>query len=151
MTSQLLVMFLEVDSANAKKECLITLTTRYFFAGWRLLFVVENEAAQSYLEQLLWAFPPELLLPHVISQQPCRDRIVITCRSDANLNQADVIFNLRPDSLQAPTPGKMLLELWDTSAPPRLELASQRYSLYQQQGHDLERQPWQTFCSKSLA
>lgn len=136
------LLFLEVETPSAKKECLGILTARYYLAGWRLLFCVENEAAAAYLDQLLWSYPPEAMLPHITSQKACRERVAITTRTDANLNNADLIFNLHTETIQPQAPCRLLVELWDSSSAPRLERSRLHIEHYQQQGHIVQRLPW---------
>lgn len=136
------VLFFEVESGSAKRECLGVVAARYFLAGHRLLFAVDGLAAAEYLDQLLWSYPPAVMLPHVVTEEMSSERIVISASAAGNLNNAAVIVNLRESVVDIAPPCRSVVEFWDLSTAEREKRSLAHWEEYQRRGIPCRRQMW---------
>lgn len=128
------IIFVKVVDNQSKMGRLCQLIQTHFHDGKSVLIAVQHNEAARYLDQLLWKCPSEGFLPHVISDKPVKDSIVITMKHE-NLNNADILFNLLPGVNPIFTQFKMVYELLDETHPEKLNLSLQRQQFYQNGGH----------------
>ena len=93
--------FFQVKSDQMKRQKIIELAEDYFEKKEPLLFKVPHQKALEYLDLLLWRFPQDSFLPHVIQDSPCSDLLAITA-SDENPNRSRSLFNLTPTPIENP-------------------------------------------------
>lgn len=127
------VIFIPVKDNQAKCQALVVIAQRYFSTGTRLIFSVASDEIASYVDQLLWKFPTESFLPHAILSHSSAELIVITTLLE-NLNQAPVLFNLRPEANPLAVQLAITYEFMDYSHPEKLEQSNRRREIYLQQG-----------------
>lgn len=114
------IIFFSVKTAAAKLAKITQTAKLHFHHSDPLLFLVPDENAWKFLNQLLWTTPPESFLPH-----PSR-LIHIRLHLDP---QVPHVFNLCPQSI--PHDGlKTIYELEDHSSPDRKALSEARYQSY---------------------
>lgn len=87
------ISFLKVHDNTKKIQRLLEVIHHHFYKGDRILVVVPNITAGSYINDLLWSSPPESFIPHVMTDAPSADALVITQKKE-NLNKATVVVNL---------------------------------------------------------
>lgn len=136
------VVFFEVKGVGDKKEVLSDVAWRCFIKKQRILFVVQGEPAEKYLDQLLWSFPAESFLPHKVVHSSCDEPVAITSRNMENWNKADVIFNLNTEPIILTLQCKTIHELLDLSDPEKEAKGRQRLDYYLQHGMAVTCQPW---------
>ncbi len=126
------VIFIPVQNADAKRQALVVVSQRLFSTKTRLLFSVANDEVARYVDELLWKFPPESFLPHAIAQNSSSESIAITTLLK-NVNQASVLFNLRPEANPLASQFAVTYELLDSSHPDKLAQSQQRKDAYLKQ------------------
>lgn len=127
------VIFIPVNDSHAKRQALVVVAQRLFSAGARLLFSVANEEVASYVDELLWKFPPESFLPHTIARRETSEAITITTLME-NVNQASVLFNLRSEANPLAMQFAITYDLLDSTHPDKLAQSQFRKETYLQQG-----------------
>lgn len=127
------IIFLKAPD-NASKMAHICMTIQsHFDQGHRVLITVPSMEAAHYVDQLLWRYPEESFLPHVISQKPLKESVLITTEQE-NLNQATVLFNLCPAASPICAQFTTVYELFDETHLEKLRLSEIRHKAYQAQG-----------------
>lgn len=127
------VFLFPIKSTQAKLHAIVSAATHHFKAKERLLFLVVDEAAAKYVDELLWKQPPEGVLPHKILKAPSNDMIGITSTLE-NLNQSAIIFNLRPEATTLLPMTSIIYDFIDETSPSRHELSLKRREFYSQEG-----------------
>ncbi len=97
--------------------------------GERILITVSGHEAASYIDDLLWRYPEDSLLPHRIINTPSNERVAITLARD-NLNNATVLFNLLPEAYPQFEQFVTIYEFYDETHPSKAELSKQRLTAY---------------------
>lgn len=123
------IIFLNVKTPQDKLSALCRSVHTHFEKGERVVIQVPNEEAARFIDLLLWKSPPESFIPHCISFIPANEQIVITT-AEGNVNQAQVLVNLRSEIPTNPTVYALIYELYDTTHPDKEQL-----SLKKQQGY----------------
>ncbi|MBA3602451.1 MAG: DNA polymerase III subunit chi [Parachlamydiaceae bacterium] len=127
------VIFIPVKDSNAKRQALVIMAQRFFSNKMRVLFSVANDEVARYVDELLWKSPSESFLPHAIIMRPSPEPIGITTLLE-NLNEATVLFNLRPEANPLALQFAFTYDLFDTTQPDKLALSQRRKEAYVQQG-----------------
>jgi DNA polymerase IIIc chi subunit len=127
------VIFIPIKDNAAKLQAITTLAYRYFTGGTRMLFCVASDEAARYVDELLWKLPPESFLPHAILTQPSSEAIGITTGL-VNLNEATVLFNLRPEANPLANAFSVTYEYLDETHPDKLKQSLERKNAYLKQG-----------------
>lgn len=102
----------------------------------RFLFFVEDEKAQTFVDELLWKLPNTGFLPHIATDCQTSEQVAIT-KSKTNVNQAHFAFNLCSTPLLLPG-FKIIYEFADLTTPNKQNLSGLRFNAYQQAGLVLE-------------
>jgi DNA polymerase IIIc chi subunit len=97
--SEVRIHLLQVKNKQIKLGKIVKIAALYFEKREPLLLKVPSREAADYLDLLLWRYPKESFIPHVVQDQPTRDLIVITS-SSKNPNEARSIFNLTPEPIE---------------------------------------------------
>ena len=91
----------------------------------------------EFIDQLLWRFPIDSFLPHIIKDTSCKDYIVITT-SRENPNNASAIFNLTKDPIDlSKNSFNRIFEFEDLSNKQKVESAKNRFDHYKSKGYTI--------------
>lgn len=124
------VAFLKVADNATKLKAIVTAVTSLIAQNKKVLIAVPNIEAASYLDALLWQQPEESFTPHIVAHAPCEE-IVVIATVQANLNQADVLFNLCPDISPITSQFSEVIDLDDQTTPAKAEASLKRKKAYQ--------------------
>lgn len=123
------VIFFQVNTNSLKIERLCQTLQNHFEKNDSIMVFVEDEISQKYVDDLLWKHPKESFLPHVISDSPHNDPIVIT-KTKKNLNDAKIAFNLCSTPLSTDGSFKIIYDFEDLTNPNKNRLSSIRFDAY---------------------
>lgn len=137
------VIFFQVRDAAAKFKILTETACAHFEKKDPFLIVVEDDKAGLFVDELLWKTPPTSFLPHLFSDAPCQDKVVIT-KTKQNINQAKIAFNLCPTPLLIEGPFSLIYEFEDLSSSHKANLASLRFDAYKAARYRIEARPQQS-------
>lgn len=126
-----LILF-QVADGLSKKKSIVETAQRHFKKKELLIFFVEDDKAQSFVDELLWKMPECSFLPHIASDHITTEKIVIT-KTKSNLNKANFAFNLCSTPLLLPE-FKLIYDFEDLSTPNKQRLASIRLNAYKEAG-----------------
>jgi len=87
------IILFQVSNNREKLNAMIRIAQESFNKKNPLLIRLPHQKALEYVDTLLWRSPKDSFLPHVVTDNPCQDLIVLTT-SETNPNQAHTIFNL---------------------------------------------------------
>lgn len=134
--SETRVVFFQVADPSSKRQRIAETARAHFGKKESLLFFVEDEKAQVFVDELLWKLPEFSFLPHSSSDLPTTERIAIT-KTKTNVNGAVLAFNLCPTPLLLPG-FKLIYDFEDLSAPNKQRLAQIRFNAYKDAHMPLE-------------
>lgn len=125
------VTFLKVADNATKLQAIVKSLASMLAQNKKVFIAVPNIEAAAYLDTLLWHQPEESFTPHTVSHTPCEE-IVVIATVHANLNQADVLFNLCPDISPITSQFTEIIDLDDQTTPVKAEASLKRKAAYQQ-------------------
>jgi DNA polymerase-3 subunit chi len=128
------VTFYRLKDNAAKIQLICTKAKESFQIEKRLLITVPSFEAAQYVESLLWRFPEESFMPHVIADTTTKEWIAITMQDKDNINQAPRLLNLCPLLSPLSNHVEEVYELYDETHPQKKELSEQRMRHYQALG-----------------
>ncbi|MBX7065907.1 MAG: DNA polymerase III subunit chi [Parachlamydiales bacterium] len=131
------VIFFQVNENGNKLKKILETAQLHFVKKEPILFFVEEEKSEKFVDELLWKQPAASFLPHVASDGPTNDFVAIT-KSKNNVNQAKIAFNLCPTALLLNETFKIIYEFEDLTAPVKKNLSSQRFDAYKKAGFFIE-------------
>lgn len=131
------IVFFQVADNPTKLKRIVEMAHAHFEKKEPFLIVVEDEKSQKFVDELLWRLPLTSFLPHIASDAPTTDLIVIT-KVKNNVNQAQAVFNLCPTYLLIEGSIRSIYEFEDLSTPSKKNLSSQRFDAYKQAGFSIE-------------
>ncbi|MBU6382979.1 MAG: DNA polymerase III subunit chi [Verrucomicrobia bacterium] len=131
------VIFFQVNDNTSKIKKILDTAHLHFGKKEPLLFFVEDEKSEKFVDELLWKQPLSSFLPHVTADGPTNDLIAIT-KSKNSVNQAKIAFNLCSTALFLNEPMKLIYEFEDLTAPVKKNLSSQRFDAYKKGGFFIE-------------
>lgn len=126
------VNFLIVKENSAKWQGIVQIANHCFHHRIKLLFSVASEEVGRYVDELLWKFPVESFLPHAVVNRPSTELIVISADLK-NYNQAEILFNLRPEPNLLAAQFPLIYDFFDETVPSKKELSEKRKLFYQEQ------------------
>lgn len=127
------IIFLKVATNQNKLFSLTKVIQKQFDLNEHILiFVPTNEVAQ-YIDQLIWRLPQESFIPHIVSDTPCNNPVVITSKNE-NLNKATVLINLSQNVNTNFHEFHTVYELYDMTHPSKEELSKARHLSYSERG-----------------
>ncbi len=136
-TKQIKITFFQVRNTNSKLEKICQTALEFFEKKEPLLIKVPNPASLEFIDQLLWRYPPDSFLPHVIKDSPCDDLIVITT-SNEKPNGADLIFNLTAMPIDLSKYSfNSVFEFEDLTSPQKNQTAKEHYQFYKSKGYTI--------------
>ena len=124
------VIFFYIQDNASKIHCICDQVQQGSTKGKKILIHVPNEEAAKYVDALLWKMPDTSFLPHVISQKPIKEWIVIT-HLEQNLNQATLLFNLCPSVSPIFHQFEEIYEFYEESYPEKARAAEQKIEIYE--------------------
>lgn len=127
------IIFLRVTDTNTKIRRIISTIQQHFLSGDSIIIFVPNQPASDYIDNLLWQTPPESFLPHVVANEKCCDRVVITQASD-NINHAKVAFNLTTIPCVDHGTFETIYELWDQTDSKKAQQSNEKMQQYKNLG-----------------
>jgi DNA polymerase IIIc chi subunit len=123
-----LVTFFQVRDAAIKLSKICQTAQAHFEKKEPLQIVVPDKAALEFVDLLLWRFPEESFLPHIVATTPCSDCIIITCER-APLNEAKAFFNLcLPPLLNNKV--KIIYDFDDFTSSDKKQASDKRFAAY---------------------
>ena len=131
------VIFFQVRDSAAKILRLAEAAQSHFEKKEPFLILTEDARSQQYVDELLWKHPETSFLPHIATDDPSADRIVIA-KIKKNVNNARIAFNLCPTPLLIEGPFRIIYEFEDLTAPNKKHLSSLRYDAYKQAQFSIE-------------
>lgn len=131
------IIFFQIKENIQKLERIVETAWFHFSQKEPFLFFVEDEKSSTFVDDLLWKLPPASFIPHVVTDEPSTDWIVIT-KGKKNLNQAKYAFNLCSSPLLIEGPFKIIYEFEDLTNPSKKNLSSLRFGAYKQAGRLIE-------------
>ena len=131
------VTFFQVKNDQQKRTQIVQIAQEYFEKKEPLLIKTPHEKALEYVDMLLWKYPKDSFLPHVIKDKPTKDLIVLTT-SDKNPNEARSIFNLCPKPINNQDRYfHRIYELEDLASTHKNKTAQDHYKNYREQGYTI--------------
>ncbi len=131
------VVFFQVNESGSKLEKLIETARTHFGKKEPFLIFVEDEKGEKYVDDLLWKIPKTGFLPHLPSDGPTNERLVIT-KKKCNVNNAKIAFNLCPHPLFVDPPFKIIYEFEDSTTPIKKNFSLERFEAYKRAGYFIE-------------
>jgi DNA polymerase-3 subunit chi len=132
----MLVSFLPAPN-NRTKLASICQTIHYHFQKKEpILIKVPTEEAAKYIDALLWKYPEESFMPHVRSEVPVQECVVITC-SKENLNQAAILLHLCPTVHPSPQQFSYIYDLYDETDEDKHQASEARKKYYMELGYPI--------------
>jgi len=128
--------FLLAKDNGTKLRHICETVSRHFFQQESILIAVASSEVATYIDQLLWRLPESGFIPHVIANAPLTERIVITTEQ-INLNQAAVLFNLRPQIVANIHEFGVIYDLLDMTHPDKERTSRERQRNYQAAGYSV--------------
>ena len=138
MNRDVRVTFFQVKNDEQKRMRIVHLAQQYYNKKIPFLIYLPHQKAAEYVDLLLWRSPIESFLPHVIKDEPCQDRIVLTC-SKENPNDAQSVLNLRKEPIENRTSSffMKIYELEDLASTHSHLLSQKRYRTYKEAGYSI--------------
>jgi DNA polymerase-3 subunit chi len=121
------ITFLKVHDNQKKVQRLVEVIHHHFYKGDRILVVVPNAAAGKFIDDLLWSTPPESFLPHVMTEAPTAEQLVVTQKRE-NLNRSAVVINLTAGIWEESV--DILYELMDRTSKDKEILSQNKINQY---------------------
>lgn len=128
------IVFFQVRDNGSKIQKIIEMATFHLHKKEKLLFFVEDEKAEKFVDELLWKVG---FLPHVTADGPTNDFLVIT-KLKVNVNEASFAFNLCPTPLFLNDAIPVLYEFEDGTTPVKKNFSSVRFDAYKKAGYLIE-------------
>ena len=128
------ISFIRVTDNRTKLMRLCSTLLHHFLQKENVLITVQDQKTAHFLDDMLWRMPEESFLPHVLTESPTEEQIVITT-GRKNLNQAKILFNLCPQSSQICGQFPVVYELLDETDAGKEKLSLQRQGAYLSVGY----------------
>lgn len=127
--TQAKVTFFKIKDNREKVQFICTKAEEAYRQEKKLLILVPTEAAGQYVDSLLWKFPENSFMPHVLTSVPTAQWIAITTLTE-NLNQAPRLLNLTGQAVTLPH-FEEIYEIFDETAPDKLQTSKEKIASYQ--------------------
>lgn len=129
-----LIIFISVQNNASKLDLISTKSLESLQTKKRLLITTPNLRAANYIDLLLWKSPEDSFIPHIVSDMPTNEWIVITLQNQVNNNQASRIINLCNETSPLYSSVEEVYELYDETHPEKLQLSQQKLQFYKSLG-----------------
>ena len=130
------VIFFQVNKTQDKFLKIAKIAKMHFDNKRPLLFITPNETVQKYVDDLLWSEPKFSFLPHISSDIPVDDLIVIT-KKMINPNESNYIFNLTTIPLLN-MDFSIIYELDDHLDRKKALFSKNKFKTYREKGYLIE-------------
>lgn len=130
------VQFHSVSDNNSKLNKIAHTVHNHFNKHESVLIYVPSDEAAAFINQLLWKFPHDSFLPHVIAKGPVDEKVAITTIA-ANINKASVLINLVSSIPEHASEFSIIHELMDLTHPAKEELSKKRLEEYSKKNWDV--------------
>lgn len=131
-----MIYFLKVKDNSIKIQRLCKVIQELFLQRKRVLVLAPTMEAAIYLNQLLWKYAEESFLPHVYSDMPSKEAVVITTDKES-ANKAEIQINLCAQPYESYGKFECMYEFFDETSPEKAEQSKQRYSWYKEKGAEV--------------
>lgn len=131
------IIFLKVTTNQEKLFSLTSIIQKHFDLSDQTLIFTPTDEIARYIDQLIWRLPEESFIPHIISNETCRDRVVITSKKE-NINKAQVLINLGQDAYAKCQEFQIVYELYDQTHPSKEESSKLRHASYINSGYSVQ-------------
>ncbi len=130
------VLFYLVKTNTQKLERILFLAKKHYEKKEPFLLLAPDHKSATFLDEFLWRVPE--FLPHVFSNESCKDFLVITTKRE-NFLQAKAVLNLWPTPfLQENSP--LVYELEDLTSPVKKSLSQKKFEAYREEKFVIESQ-----------
>lgn len=130
------VCLIRVETVQEKLAQICATVTHHFHRGERWLLLADHQRSIDYIDELLWRFPADSFLPHVATDQPVHEPIVLTTRQE-NLNRATVAFSFLTSPPRLINGIHTLFDLDDQTTPEKGRASLKRREEYVRNGFSL--------------
>lgn len=124
------INFIKVLNTQAKLQILNDIVVKNFLNKKKCIIFTDNQAAAVYVDNLLWKFSKDSFIPHLITDEPSQEFVIITTKKD-NLNQAEVAINLTALPLDNVSSNiREIFELHDSTTQEKEIASNQKLESY---------------------
>lgn len=131
------IIFLKVTTNQEKLLSLTKIIQKHFDLSDQTLIFTPTDEIARYIDHLIWRLPEDSFIPHIISNEPCKDSVVITSKKE-NINKAQVLINLAQDAYSPCQEFQIVYELYDQTHPSKEESSKQRHASYINSGYSVQ-------------
>jgi len=110
---------------------------KYFNKKEALVFLVEDEKAANFLDNLLWETPKESFLPHACSDFLKENIFLYVSKNIISFERVHSFFNLRKSPLIPDREVCRIFEFEDTSTPEKKKVCVEKFGTYQKLGFQI--------------
>ena len=128
MKKQVLLFLVDTDQKKISSLCRVA--KKHFDNREHLMIFAADDKALQYIDDLLWKYPEDSFLPHIISQKKTEEYIVIT-KLRENLNYAKFAFNLCPTPILHGD-FQIIYDFEDKTSPHKCMLSQKRFEAYKE-------------------
>lgn len=143
-TENPLIIFITVRDNATKLHFIGATSLESLQTKNRLLITTPNLQAANYVDLLLWKSPEESFIPHIVSDMPTNEWIVITLQDRINNNRASRLLNLCNNPSPLYSSVHEVYEFYDETHPEKLRVSQEKLRFYESLG------PKVTIMQKSL-
>jgi DNA polymerase-3 subunit chi len=130
------IHFIKGRTAEEKLHAIIHTAKNHFDKKTFLLFYAHDKATIDYIDQLLWKSSSSYFLPHIVTDTPSKELLVITSRP-VNLNGAQTLFNLSPGLPIFYPEFERVIEFFDTTSSQKKEISERKLEEYKKRGENI--------------
>jgi len=128
--SQNKVVFFKILNVKDKLIKIIQTTMCHFEKKEKFLIQVSDDISLKFIDDLLWKYPKESFLPHIIANEKSDDFVVIT-KTKKNINESSYMFNLSQDILEIDKSFKIIYDFDDCTSKEKQINSQKRFEMYQ--------------------
>jgi DNA polymerase IIIc chi subunit len=136
MSQKTKVIFFQIKNSIEKLIKITKTASVHFEDKKKLFFLTSDEKSSKYVDDLLWKEPMFSLLPHVISDIPTNDFLVITQKKE-NLNETKAVFNLTSTPFFE-FPCSVIYEFDDVTDKKKHTISKSKFTAYREKGYLIE-------------
>ena len=101
----------------------------------KIYITTPSEASSEQLDELMWQYPKERFIPHTRVEDQDAAKAPVNIGRLSDLNQADVVINLCPESIPQPERFSRVLEIVPC-ADDEKEASRMKFRIYRNLGLD---------------
>ena len=123
------IIFLTAKTSEEKFQKITGAAWSHFEKKEPFFILSPSDEVSEYLDKLLWKYPKNSFLPHVISSTPSHELVVISTKNE-NLNRSVAVLNLSPSPLIWKDLVKVIYEL---ETPEKQVEVKQKFQVYRKE------------------